>query len=72
MRNPGMLPNGQVYFKREKLHGRRRDAPARMPSKKQRRRWRRMLKRKHMSAEQYQRKLSRNRWWQIRYSGQRG
>lgn len=70
MRNPGRLPNGQVYFKREKRQGRR-NLPARMPSKKQCRRWRRMLKRMHMSAEEYQRKLSHNRWWQIRYSGQR-
>ena len=70
MRNPGRLPNGQIYFKREKRQGRR-DLPARMPSKKQCKRWRRMLKRMHMSAEEYQRMISYNRWRQVSYSGQR-
>lgn len=70
MRHSGRLPNGQIYFKREKRQGRR-NLPARMPSKKQCKRWRRMLKRMHMSAEEYQRRRAYDRWRQYRYSEQR-
>lgn len=70
MRNQGHLANGQTYYKCEKRQGMN-NLPVRMPSKKQRRRWRRMLKRMHLTAEEYQRKLSVHRWWKIRYSGQR-
>lgn len=69
MRHPGHLPNGQLYFKREVRHGMR-TLPARMPSKKQRRRWRRMLRRMGTTAHEYERQLAARRRGRVLYSGQ--
>ena len=64
-----LLPNGQVYYTREKRHGMP-NKPARRPTKKARRRWRREVKRMGMTPEQYQKWLLKRNWWEIRLSGQ--
>lgn len=69
MREAKQLPNGQTYYRREKTPGMP-CVPARMPSKKQVKRWRRMIRRKGMTPGQYIEWLQRKRWWKIRYSGQ--
>ena len=69
LRQPGHLPNGQIYFKAEKRHGMR-TLSARMPSRKQRRRWRRMLRRMGMSAYEYERFLALRHRGRVLFSGQ--
>lgn len=69
MSDAKQLPNGQFYFKRYKEHGMK-AVPSRMPSKKQVKRWHRMIKRRHMTPESYLEWLQKKRWWRVRYSGQ--
>ena len=64
-----MLPNGQVYYTREKRHGMK-NKPARRPTKKARRRWRREVRRLGMTPEQYRKYLISHYWFMIRLSGQ--